>query len=171
MIIESVLMVKGYRESYSYNYSAGVITPGAGADAITFELYKVERQMEGDRKVFSFPTRIRKQTGHSTFSKKESCISKIMITFSDYEGMDAYTVDSVEYESDCTNAEVTVEVHDAVEPMEYDYPGVKLSYPYFIGLILLVIGVFGLLAFIWHCWSVRFIIIKREIRQSGLTMR
>ena len=168
-IIESIFMVKGYKYTMEYQYISGTLTCPKTTAAV-FTINHTESGVLKESRTFSVPLSVWEPTGKTTF--QERCLSLVRLVFSDFDSYSALTIDRTEYANACgTTFTATVEIHDAQEPLPFDFPAIQFTWPYFLSLVLLLVGLFGLLAFIWHCWSVRFILVKRAIRHSGLTMR
>ena len=169
-LIESIFMVKGYEYTMDYQFIQGTITCTARPVALIFRINYTISGLLKESRWFSVPVSYWESTGQTTF--RERCLSMVHVMFSDYDDLSAMTIHRLEYGNVCaTTLSVTVQIHDAQEPFSFDFPAIQDTWPYFLSLVLLIIGFFGLLAFIWHCWSVRFILVKRAITSSGLTMR
>jgi hypothetical protein len=107
---------------------------------------------------------------------ESGCLSRVVIYSSRVDSISAFSEGPLTYDlgvrnvpvANCDGRSAIVEIRDAFEPLPLDIPGVASGWVSFLALALLVIGLVGLLFFIWHCWSVRYVIIKKVIWDSGV---
>jgi hypothetical protein len=132
------------------------------------------RSSVGNASFFSFSKRIEEPDMYSK-EPNVSCLEKVSLIFSNYTDFSVFKMHRLLYThtvtSSCPTEGTTVEVHDATEPLPYSFPEVRYISLFYLALVFLCLSAFGLCAFIWHCWSVRFTIIKKAIHDSGLTIR
>ena len=77
-----------------------------------------------------------------------------------------FTQDRNEYEATATN-QITINIHYAPEILPYDFPAYSYIETMVAGFILFLVGIVGMLFFLWHCWSYKYVLIQRAILESG----
>jgi hypothetical protein len=101
------------------------------------------------------------------------CLSKIRLIFSYFGSLSAFSLVRLEHTisaiSQCPGS-ATLEIHDASEPVPFTFPEVRYLGIIYLSMVLLAASVFSLCVFIWHFWSIRFQIMNKVIRDSGLTI-
>jgi hypothetical protein len=149
--------------------------------ACNFWLYaRYAGEHEGsDMFFFSIPPNITRPIMQSSGASPDyevACLQTIHMTFGRFSGITLFWHDHSEYtefevgrQGPC-QAKPIIEVHDAGEPLSFDVPPLEFTGIYYVSFALAIVGTFVLLHFLWHCWSVRFLLIKKAINQSGLTM-
>jgi hypothetical protein len=190
--LQGLFGVRGYRRQDTYYRATAQVLVGPPIDSeVSFFLsYKGTSWTDWpEGTYFSFPRQLTEPIVGST-NVRSGCLTKVVLISSRYEwntgdptnpveSIYTFSRHSVEYDMaergpnavlTCAST-FTLEVRDALEPLPLDLPGVSSIWIYFLCLGLLVLGLFGLLFFIWHCWSVRYVLIKKAIWDSGVQFR
>ncbi|OHT09671.1 hypothetical protein TRFO_21392 [Tritrichomonas foetus] len=61
-----------------------------------------------------------------------------------------------------------ISIHAANEYLSYDFPAYKYSAIMIFSFIIGLIGVITIIFFLWHCWSYKYVLIKKDIIESNI---
>lgn len=99
-------------------------------------------------------------------------ISAVQLRFYSFK-MDQDIIDGFSHEisidySESQVANYYVYIHCANELLPYDIPSLSQVLIMAISFVLFLLGGLALLFFLWHCWSYKYVLIKKAIIESGL---
>lgn len=99
-------------------------------------------------------------------------ISAVQLRFYSFK-MDKDIIDGFSHEisidySESPVANYDVYIHCANELLPYDIPSLSQVLIMALSFVLFLLGSVALLFFLWHCWSYKYVLIKKAIIESGL---
>ncbi|KAK8860748.1 hypothetical protein M9Y10_012413 [Tritrichomonas musculus] len=99
-------------------------------------------------------------------------MSDVHLTFYSFrfgnEIVDGFSHDVIIDYSEQAATRFNVYIHCANEFLPYDFPSLSHTLVMAFSFVLYLVGCVLLLFFLWHCWSYKFVLIKRAIIESGI---
>lgn len=174
-LYDRVFLIKAYKHQYNWKY---YLCPCSIADPALNDKYQIDafriqtpnNQEPEATRIFHVPK------NYSTFDPQANgtltikYISKLTVIYYYYnKTINGFSDDiRVSYEFDTPPATFEVEIHLANEYLQYDFPTLSFSMIMAVSFPLFLVGIVCILFFLWHCWSYKYILIKRAINESGL---
>jgi len=122
-----------------------------------------------DSKCSYFSVPITKVNTSNINSFISESLNEIHLLYFSHDSIVGIRIDSTTYTSNSQT--VTVYIHDSAESLDYYFPALEGNSILSFSFISLFIGLIFVMTFLWHCWSVRFIIIDRVIQQCSPQQR
>lgn len=174
---QSISMRSNYLFSYILHTIFGIkLRGGSTVTQMTFTTNYTFTDNTTSFYLYKYPTDkkskdIFKYSQYFSFSNRDEGGNSLyiinIIYVSDLEdNFNGFVVDSVRYFG--TGTSLTINVIDGSNPLLYYFPELDNMAFIYTGLVLLFIALIFIVFFVWYCWSVRFIIIKKTISDAKL---
>lgn len=169
-LYDRVFLIKAYKHQYNWVYYSVSVAPKDEyrIDAFRVQIPNTNNQVPEVTRTFHVPK------NYSTFDPQVNItltksISKLTVIYYYYnKTINGFSDDiRVSYEFDASQT-FEVEIHLANEYLQYDFPTLSFSMIMAVSFPLFLVGIVCILFFLWHCWSYKYILIKRAINESGL---
>jgi hypothetical protein len=166
--IEVFLFIRlAYRGTFSYTYFDSGTCPFTNGSA-NFWAYSESRT---DTTYFSLPQNYTQFGSSGQIETK--CLTRVHVILGQYMELSVFSLHRVDYSdlgTGCSSS-FNVFVHDASEPLPFDIPEIMHDSVIYLGMAFAALSIVGVIVFLWHCWSVKFVLIEKAIQESGLSIR
>ena len=158
-ILHSLLFIKrgGYLNSISYLYRF-YLSINLNSNFLLFNLKLLNKKI-----FFSIPINQYNTTNPENFEKL--IINEIHFNYFNYDSISSIVIEKIIYKKE--SSIITCFIHDSREMENYYFPLLEDQGIIIFSFITLFLSIILVMIFLWHCWSVKFIIIDKVIQDNS----